>query len=60
LNTGFEIFANKGRFAKAKINNYDKIWNGKHYPQKRIEVIYTINSNKIVTVTVYVFYGKWE
>jgi hypothetical protein len=23
-------------------------------------VFYTINTNKIVTVTAYVFYGKWE
>jgi hypothetical protein len=27
---------------------------------KRVEVFYTIKENLIVTVPVYVFYGKWE
>ena len=60
LNTGFDITAKNNRFAKAKIFNYNKMWNLKHYQQKRIEVIYTIESDIIVTITVYVFYGKWE
>jgi len=30
------------------------------FPQKRVEVFYTIEEDVIITVTVYVFYGKWE
>lgn len=26
----------------------------------RVEVIYTVEGENIITVTVYVFYGKWE
>ena len=28
--------------------------------RKRVEVFYLIDGDKIITVTVYVFYGKWE
>jgi hypothetical protein len=31
----------------------------KFYPQKRVEVFYLIERSQIVTMTVYVFYGKW-
>ena len=30
------------------------------YPQKRIEVFFVQEGEDLVTVTVYVFYGKWE
>ncbi len=30
------------------------------YHEKRVEVIYIIDNNVIITITVYVFYGKWE
>jgi hypothetical protein len=50
----------KGRISKSKVYNFNDIWNNKLYEQKRIEVIYTIEADKIVTITVYVFYGKWE
>ena len=32
----------------------------KFYEQKRVEVIYTVEGENIITVTVYVFYGKCE
>ncbi|MBM2815775.1 MAG: hypothetical protein HW421_2537 [Ignavibacteria bacterium] len=60
LDVGFVIPAKSNRFAKAKIFDYNNYWNNKYYEQKRIEVIYTIEDVKIVTITVYVFYGKWE
>jgi len=60
INEGIVIPAKKDRFAKAKIFDYNKFWNDKYYEKKRIEVIYTIEHEEIVTVTVYVFYGKWE
>jgi len=45
---------------KAKVFEFQQERMGKFYEQKRVEVIYTIEANTIVTVTVYVFYGKWE
>lgn len=33
---------------------------GNGYEQKRVEVFYTMEDDTIVTVTVYVFYGKWS
>ncbi len=60
IETGFDIPAKYGRMGKAKIYDFKQKRHGKYYEQKRIEVLYTIEENSIVTVTVYVFYGKWE
>ena len=60
LATGFDIPAKYGRMGKAKVYDFKQKRHGKYYEQKRIEVLYTIEENSIVTVTVYVFYGKWE
>jgi hypothetical protein len=56
---GFPVPAKYGKKGKAKIFPFRKTWNGKHYEEKKVEVIYLRLKNKIVTVTVYVFYGKW-
>jgi len=60
IQTGFIIPAKYGRMAKAKVYSYEQTRHGKSYEQKRIEVVYAGASDTIVTVTVYVFYGKWE
>lgn len=60
LNTGDPIPAKYDRMGKAKVYNFSQRWHGKHYEQKRVEVFYTIEEDVIITVTVYVFYGKWE
>ena len=60
INTGTSLPAKYGRIAKAKIYNFGKQRHGRHYEQKKVEVFYTIDGDVIVTVTVYVFYGKWE
>ena len=60
INTGFTIPAKYGRIGKAKVYEFKKKRHGKYYEQKRVEVIYTIEGNIMITVTVYVFYGKWE
>ena len=57
---GFSIAAKYGRHGKAKVYEFKKRRHNKLYEQKRIEVFYVIEKNKIITVTVYVFYGKWE
>jgi hypothetical protein len=60
IKEGFVAPAKHNRLSKVKIFEYNNTWNSKFYYQKRIEVIYTIEDDKIVTITVYVFYGKWE
>ena len=58
LNTGFEIPA-KG-YRKGKVFEFDQKRLNKYYEQKRVEVIYTVENDTIITITVYVFYGKWK
>jgi hypothetical protein len=60
INTGIPIPAKHGRMGKAKVYDFGRKRHDKYYEQKRVEVVYTIEGDVIVTVTVYVFYGKWE
>ena len=60
INTGFPIPAKYGRIGKAKIYEFKQNRLNKYYEEKRVEVFHTIERNKIITITVYVFYGKWE
>lgn len=59
INTGFAIPAKYGRQGKAKVYEFNQQRHGKLYEQKKVEVFYIIENNVIVTVTIYVFYGKW-
>lgn len=45
---------------KAKVYEFQQYRQNKYYEQKRIEVYYTVENEVTITVTVYVFYGKWE
>ena len=60
VETGFSVPAKHGRFGKAKVFEFAQKRLDKYDEQKRVEVIYIISQNTIITVTVYVFYGKWE
>ena len=60
LTSGFNIPAKRHRKGKAKVFDFNQKRLGRLYEQKRIEVIYTIESDKIITITAYVFYGKWR
>jgi len=60
INTGFAVPAKRDRVGKAKVFLFNQERLGKYYEQKRIEVIYILENDVAVTVTVYVFYGKWE
>ncbi|MEO0092980.1 MAG: hypothetical protein ABIK93_00955 [candidate division WOR-3 bacterium] len=60
IETGFTIPAKHGRTGKAKIFDFKQTRHGKYYEQKRVEVFYLMEKDIIITVTVYVFYGKWE
>ena len=58
--SGSPVSAKHGRQGKAKVYPFQQERHGKYYEQKRVEVIYTFEWGIIVTVTVYVFYGKWS
>ena len=60
IQTGVKIPAKSGRIGKAKVYDFKQTRHNKYYEQKKIEVFYLIKGDKIITVTVYVFYGKWE
>ena len=60
INTGFTIPAKYGRVGGAKIYGFKQRRHQKFYEQRRVEVFYIIEKEVIITVTVYVFYGKWE
>ena len=60
IETGLAIPAKHGRMGKAKVYEFKKERHGSHYDQKRVEVFYVMEGDLVVTVTVYVFYGKWE
>ena len=60
IDTDSSIPAKYGREGKAKAYNFGQKRHGNYYEQKRVEVFYTVEREKIVTITVYVFYGKWE
>ncbi len=58
--TGIKINAKLPRMAKSKVFDFDGDRNGKFYEQKKLEVFYILENNLIITVTVYVFFGKFE
>ena len=60
IETGFAIPAKYGRIGKGKVFDFRQKRHGQYYEQKRVEVIYAVEEDRVVTVTVYVFYGKWE
>jgi hypothetical protein len=45
---------------RAKIFDFRQNRHGTYYEQKRVEVFYAMERDVVITVTVYVFYGKWE
>lgn len=57
--TGFDIPGKRKRLGKAKVYDFKQNRGSKYYEEKRVEVFYVIEEDAIVTVTVYVFYGKW-
>ncbi|MFA4852127.1 MAG: hypothetical protein WC868_12065 [Bacteroidales bacterium] len=60
ISDGIVIPAKNNRYGKYKIFTFNHERNSSFYEQKRVEVYYTIENSTIITVTVYVFYGKWE
>lgn len=59
LRTGRPMAVKYRRLGKCKVFPFDADWNGNHYREKRIEVVYVVEEYAIITVTVYAFYGAW-
>jgi len=60
LHTGLSIPGKYGRFGRFKVFDFMGKRHGRFFHQKRVEVFYPVQNDVIITVTVYVFYGKWE
>ena len=60
IDTGIPISTRPGRLGKAKVYSFGHERFGTMYPQKRVEVVYTMEQDIAVTVTVYVFFGEWK
>jgi hypothetical protein len=59
IENGFAVDAKYEKRGKGLIKEYNETRNGKQYEQKKIEVYYLEENNIIITITVYVFYGKF-
>jgi hypothetical protein len=56
LSSDREIRLKKRRKSKELVFEYNKDWLGKHYAQKKVEVVYTEENDETVVITVKVFY----
>ncbi len=59
INSGVSILGKFGRLGKSKVFLFEKERNGKYFIEKKLEVYYLIENDVIITITVYVFYGKF-
>ena len=46
--------------ARTKVFPFGRERGGRFYPQKQIKVVYTLTEESTTTVTVFVYYGKWD
>ena len=60
ITSGVPIPAKQGRQGNAKTYPFKANRLGKYYEHKRVEAFFVAEGDVIITVTVYVFYGKWE
>ena len=60
LREGIKSIAKGNRKSSAKVFPFNDHRNGKYYEQKKIEVIFVEENDNMITVTVYVFYGKFD
>ena len=59
IRTGISIPAKGNRQAKEKVFDFRRQRQNVYYEQKKVQVIYVLQEEVAITVTVYVFYGKW-
>lgn len=58
--SGTPVPGKYGRLGKTKTFDFKQNRHGRYYEHKKVEVFFVVQGDVIVTVTVYVFYGKWE
>ena len=59
IQTGTEIAGKYGRRGRWKVFPFNSTHNSKFYLEKKLEVYFITEHERIITVTVYVFYGKF-
>ena len=59
IRSGVPAVTGQGRLARVKIYDYHGSWKGQHYDQQMVKVIYVVENNVAITVTVVVYYGRW-
>lgn len=57
---GERALAKAGRWAKERVCQYNDEWQGRHYEQKKIGVIHVEEDERLVVITVYAYYSRWE
>jgi hypothetical protein len=60
LKTGIELPAKNNRLFKEKVFIYEKEWNGKYFKEKKVKVIYVVEAETIVVITVVVKFGMFS
>jgi hypothetical protein len=56
---GTAVAAKRGRQAKEHVFAYNDEWHGRHYLERKVRVIFVEEPDRLVVLTVYVYYGKW-
>ena len=57
---GFPVPAKHGRTGRSKVYEFKRTVLINIMSKRGLKNFYNIEKDKIITVTVYVFYGKWE
>jgi hypothetical protein len=60
IRTGIQIPAKGNRQAREKVCDFRRQRQNVYYDQKKVQVVYVMEEEVAITVTVYVFYGKWK
>lgn len=60
LSKGLPDTARGGRLAKSLILPFGRRWGSKTYEQKKVRVVYIVEGDDTLVVTVYVYYGSWQ
>jgi len=60
IETGVPISAKYGRIGRGKVYDFKQQRHNKYYEHKRVEVYFIEQGGILITVTVYVFFGRWE
>ena len=57
---GRSVSAKAGRQARESVFPYNGTWQGQRYPQKKVRAVCVAEEDRLVVITVYVYYGVWE